>query len=223
MATRSIMRYRAQGDAVLERFGGQSTPASAKAHVKAFKKTHETYSAASAKADDARAERDGKLALVAQADGQLDASIEELAQKCVGAGLGTRQKPLAKFSKRIVSDLIDLPYKKEVDEVLAIADRVTQASPPRDVAAAATDCARKAKALQSALNALIKPQAAYDKAQRERDELLLAWTRAYGRLKKIAAAAWVDDDATFQAVFAPVDAILAPTRKRPKKPTKQPA
>lgn len=52
---------------------------------------------------------------------------------------------------------------------------------------------------------------------RARDELLPAWTRAYARLKKIAAAAWVDNAATFGSVFAPVDAIQAPVKKRPKK------
>ena len=56
---------------------------------------------------------------------------------------------------------------------------------------------------------------------RARDELLPQWTRAYGRLKKIAAAAWVDDEATYGSVFAPVDAIQAPKARRAKK-TAQP-
>jgi hypothetical protein len=46
--------------------------------------------------------------------------------------------------------------------------------------------------------------------------------RAFSRMKKVAAVAWLDDEATYRAVFAPVEGIQAPKTKRAKKAPAKP-
>jgi hypothetical protein len=41
-------------------------------------------------------------------------------------------------------------------------------------------------------------------------------------MKKVAAVAWLDDEATYRSVFAPVEGIQAPKAKRAKKAPTQP-
>jgi hypothetical protein len=217
MARSGLVQYRAQGAVVLERLRGQSVPALLKPAVQDFEKAHTTYLKASAAADSARALRDAALGRVADGDAELDGSIETLAQEVVGAGLGTRQNPLAKFTRYSVSQLRRLPYKKEADEVVAMGGRIAKAGVPKNVAAASAKCVKLAKAVLASLAALVKPQAAYDKALRQRDALLPEWTRTYARLKKMAAAAWADDEATYATVFAPAADIQAPKARREKK------
>jgi hypothetical protein len=219
MAKTTIMKYRAQGDAVLARMGNQAVPASVKPALKSFGQTHARYLVAAASADEARAMRDSALQEVAEVDTVLDGSIETLGQKSTGAGLGSRAKPLASFTRFAISELTGLAYKKEADEVIAMGAKVAKSKPPKDVATAAAACVKNAKAVLSKLSALVKPQAAYDKALRTRDALLPEWTKTYDKLKKQAAAAWVDDGATFKSVFAPAEAIQVPTAKRAKKPS----
>ena len=218
-AMTAIMKYRAQGDAVLARMGNQSVPAFVKPALKNFQQVHQGYLVAADAADSARAVRDGALQWVAEGDATLDSSLLMLADKAVGAGLGSRTKPLASFTRYRVSDLTGLAYKKEAEEVVAMAGRITKVSPSKDVAAAAAACVKNAKTVQSRLAALLKPQGAYDKALRARDALLPAWMKAYAALKTQAAAAWDDDPATFKSVFAPVEAIQSPKGKRAKKPS----
>jgi hypothetical protein len=214
-----LVQYRAQGDVVLDRLNGQPVPASMKTAVKAFGTTHARYKKASAVADQARGVRDAALARVADGDATLDEQLEPLAQKAAGAGLGSRQKPLGAFTRFSVSELRELAYKKQADEVIAMAAKLTAAKVSKDVAAAAARCAKSAKAVLAGLAAVVKPQAAYDKALKQRDALLPEWTRTYARLKKMAAAAWADDEATYATVFARAEDLQAPKAKRAKKKT----
>ena len=216
MAT--ITEYRTYGDTILERLSGVAIPALLKPSLAQFKSTHGGYEQAAAQADAKRALRDAALVAVGDADDKLDKSLETLAEKATGAQLGKRLAPLAAFTRFAVNELTSLPYKKESDEVVALAARVAKGKPPKDVAAAAAACARNAKSVQAALKSLVKPQAAYAKALAARDALLPGWTKGLRTLKKLAAAAWVDDEATYKTIFAPADAVQAPKAKRPKKP-----
>ena len=117
------MKYRAQGDVVLERMKNQAVPASMKGPLKSFQQVHARYLAAAAAVDDAHVARDSALQAVANADSVLDKSLELLAQKASGAGMGTRQSPLSAFTRYSISDLTDLAYKKEADAVIALSAR----------------------------------------------------------------------------------------------------
>jgi len=221
MAKSMPMKYRAQGDAVLERMKNQAVPASIKAQLKLFQQVHARYLVAAEAVDEAHIARDSSLQLVAAADSTLDDSVELLAQKASGAGLGTRQAPLSAFTRHSVSVLTELAYKKEADAVIALVAKIAKAAVPKEVKTAASACAKNARAVLDQLRSLVKPQGSYDKALGARDNILPDWTKAYSRLKKFAAAAWYDEPATFQSVFAPVDAIQAPKARRNKKPTAQ--
>ncbi len=209
-----LMQYQAQGDVVLERLKGQPVPALLKAPVKDFEKAHAAYSKASARVDDARGARDTALLRVSEADAELDEALEVLAQRMVGAGLGNRRNPLQNFTRHTVTGLRALAYKREADEVVAMGAKIAASQVPKDVTASAARCVKLAKLVQARLAALVQPQAAYDKTLRERDGLLLDWMRAYSRLKKMAAAAWADDEPTYASVFAPAAEIHAPKARR---------
>jgi hypothetical protein len=224
MAKTVPMKYRAQGDAVLERMKNQAVPASMKGPLKSFQQVHARYLAAAAAVDDAHVARDSALQAVADADSVLDDSLGLLAQKASGAGMGTRQSPLSAFTRYSVSALTELAYKKEADVVVALGAKIAKASAPKEVGNAASACVKNAKTVLDKLRAVVKPQGLYSKALSARDQLLPDWTKAYSKLKKFAAAAWYDEPATYQAVFAPVDAIQAPkARRSQKKPPPQPA
>ena len=217
-----LMQYQAQGDAVLERVKNQTVPVVMKGPLKAFRQVHARYLAAAGAVDAAHVARDIALRQVAEADMTLDDSLELLAQKVCGAGLGSRQAPLGAYTRYSISALTELAYKKEADEVIALTAKVAKASSPKEVNAAASVCAENARIVLGKLRALVKPEGVYDKALRARDEILPDWTRAYGRLKKFAAAAWYDEPATYQAVFAPADAIQVPKAHSGKKKLLQP-
>ena len=214
----AITEYRAHGNAILERLSGVDIPSALKPRVAAFKTTHGAFEAAAREAEAKRALRDNALEAVGAADDKLDTSIETLAEKATGAQIGKRLAPLAAFTKHTVHQLTSLAYKKEADEVLALAGKIAKAKPPKDVTKAAAACAKDAKGVQTALKGLVKPQAAYAKALAARDALLPDWTKALRTLKKIAAAVWVEDEATYKAIFAQLDAVQAPKAKRTKKP-----
>jgi hypothetical protein len=219
---RTLTEYRAQGDAILERTGNQKVPSPVKPRLAAFKKQHAAYDAACSVVDRTHAARDAALDEVARADAVLDDRLGVLGDKAVGAGLGTRQKPLAAFTRYAISELTDLPYKKEAAEVVAMGARIAKTKPPREVGAIAAACVKDAKTVQAKLAALVKPQAAYTKAIGVRDALLPSWTRALAKLEKVAAAAWVDEPATHAAVFAAPESIQAPKRRRARKAAKPP-
>jgi hypothetical protein len=222
MATTSLTEHRTYGRLVLERLDAVTIPAVLKPRVATFKKTHDAYEAAALRADDTRAKRDAALDAVGDADDVFDPSINDLANKMAGAGLGSRQNPFKGLSPHSPSQLTSLPYAEEPKALRALADAVLKKKPPSDVAKAISACLKNASALEAALAKLVQPQAAYSKALADRDALLPAWSKALRTLKKHAAAAWDEDPSTYKAIFAPAEAVQAPRKKRPAKKTAAP-
>jgi hypothetical protein len=217
MARKSTADQQAQGDVVLERLAGVTVPASLKAFVAGFRKAHASLASASGAADAARTARDASLHAVGAADATLDAAVDVLADKLVGAQLGNRQKPFKAFSKYRPSDVTSMPYATEVKEVLSLVAAIKKAKPHADVAKASAACQKLAGGVTTALSGLSKPQLAYSKSLAARDALLPGWTKALDQLKKNAAAVWFDDTATYKAVFAPPEKVQAPVKARKKK------
>ena len=146
----------------------------------------------------------------------FDTGIDALADRIVGAGLGTRKNPFAAYSRHAPSKLTELPYAEEPKAIRALGVELGRKSPPAEVTKALGKSLKDADALELALNKLIKPQAAYSKALGDRDALLPAWIKALSKLKKHAGAAWDEDVATYKAIFAPPGALQAPKKKRAK-------
>ena len=224
MARSNLTNLRTQGDVVIERLGAQPMPTAVKSYAKGFVKIHAAYGKACDGAADAKEQLEAAHLVVAEHDALLDAGLEALAIEAVGAKLGTRQKPLAKFTRYSVSDLQEMAVKKEAEAVLAMCGKVKKASVPKNVAAASATCAKHATNVLAAITKLSKPQAAYRKTLQQRDEILPEWTRAYARLKKVAAAAWLDNEPTYKAMFEPAGSVHAPKKRRTKKaPAEGPA
>ena len=169
--------------------------------------------------------RDEALATIATADDVLDASVLALADTIVGAGLGARRNPFAAYSPHPPAGLVELAWAREVKEVRALCTkllRLTAKKPAPEVKNRVATCKKNAAAVEVALKKLTGPQAAYEKALSARDALLGSWTKSLSKLKKHAAAAWADDEATYAAVFAPVAAVQAGTKRVKAKRTPAP-
>ncbi|APR80179.1 Hypothetical protein A7982_05526 [Minicystis rosea] len=214
MAPSNIGDRRAHGRAILTRFAEITLPRDLAPFLVAYRKSYEGYDARAEVVDAARTKRDDALELVGDADDLFDTSVSILADKMVGAGLGTRKQPFAKVSSHSPSALAALPYAEEPKAIRGLGDKLVKLEPPSDVAKALSVCLKNASAIENALGKLAKPQAAYDKALRERDALLPELSKALRRLKKHAAAAWDEDPATYAAIFAPPDAVQAPKKRR---------
>jgi hypothetical protein len=224
MAMSNLTNLRTQGDVVIERLGAQPIPTAVKPYAKGFAKIHAAHGKACDGVDDAKQKLEAAHFVVAEQDALLDASLEPMVIEAVGAKLGTRQKPLAKFTRYSVSNLQMMASKKKAEAVLAMCGKVKNAGVPKSVAAASATCAKHATNVLAAITKLSKPQAAYRKALQQRDAIVPAWTRAYARLKKSAAAAWLDDEPTYKAVFEPAGSVQAPKKRRAKKaPAEGPA
>jgi len=217
VARSGLVQYRAQGDAVLSRLTVYTVPRSMKDVADAFRSVHAGYLKASDDVDAARGVRDETLADLADRDAALDELLEGLAIQSLGAGFGTRQQPLAKFTRFSVSRLRALAYKNEADEVIALTDKIAKAAAPGELRAAAAACAKQAKSVLAGVAALNKPQYAYATALAKRDTMLQEWTRAYARLKRSASVAWFSEPETYASVFAPPNRIAAPPTRRAKK------
>jgi hypothetical protein len=209
--------HQTDGDVLLSRLASTTLPAALKKPAADFKTAHLALAAARDAARTARTVRDEALAAVGVADDALDAAVNVLADKMAGAQMGTRKSPFASVSKYSPSDVTGLAYADEVKEVLALTAKVKKAKPPADVAKAAAACEKQANAVASALAKMSKPQLAYAKSLAARDALLPTWAKSLSRLKKNAAAAWFDDQASYDAVFAAPERVLAPVHPRAKK------
>ena len=201
------------GSTVLDRLASVTLPAALKSPTTSFKQVHAELEAASKKTEDARAGRDEALATIAKADDVLDASVLALADAIVGAGLGARRNPFAAYSPHPPAGLVDLAWAREVKEVRALCTKLTTKKPAAEVKNRVATCAKNAAAVEAALKKLTGPQAAYEKSLAARDALLGSWTKSLSKLKKHAAAAWADDEASYAAVFAPVAAVQAGTKR----------
>ncbi len=213
MARNSFLHHDVFGTAILERFDALPKKGGplVKAPLAEFGKRHKELLAAAKAANLARGTRDEALAAVAAADDALDRAVNDLADALVAAGLGARKNPFAKFSKHSPSELCALAYRRELDEVRALLAKIGKQKDAPKKAIAAT--AKAADAVEKALGALTKPQNATAKALAERDALLLHWQKSLSRLKKIAAAALIDDASTYRALFALPAAEQAPKRR----------
>lgn len=216
----SITSQRAYGAAILARLSDVTVPAALKPRVASFKKVHEQYESASEAAEAARKKRDEAIDAIGAADDRFDASVGALADKIVGAGLGSRQNPFKAYSRHAPSELTAMAYAAEPKAIRELGDALVQAKPPSEVAKALSVCLKNANALETALDALTKPEAAYVKALAAREALLPAWDKALRSLRKHADVAWEDDPATQKAVFAPPSAVQAPKKRRAKKAAK---
>jgi hypothetical protein len=221
MAGTNISEHRSYGQAVLDRLADTPLPPALKPSVTAFTKAHGAYDAAAVLTDSAREKRDLALDLIGDLDDTFDTGAGQLADKMVGAGLGKRTNPFAGLSKHSPSQLTSLPYADEPKAMRALITEIQKKNPPAEVKKAIARCLKDATALESALDKLTKPQAAFAKALAARDALLPTWTKALRSLKRQAAAAWDDDEATYKAVFAPVGAVQAPKKARKKAPAKK--
>jgi hypothetical protein len=213
------------GDVILERLGATTIPAAVKKHVLDFKKSHAALAGANAAAETARGARDAALAAVGDADDALDAAIGVLRDKMIGAGMGNRTNPFSGFSSLTPTELTTIGYAREVKELRALAAKVKKAKPAADVAKQLAACEKLATGVETALAKLTKPQLALAKAMAARDALLPEWTKALGKLKRNAEAAWFEDRATYKAIFAAPSPVqeTKKAKRAPKKANGAPA
>ncbi|HEY8078528.1 MAG TPA: hypothetical protein VIF62_30570, partial [Labilithrix sp.] len=214
--TNSIHDQRVHGDEILERLRSERVPPALKPVLAAFADAQKKLAAATDGTETARAARDAALEAVGKADAALDVEVGKLADALVGAGLGSRKQPFAKFSPRPPSKLVALGYAREAREVVALCKAVRRGKPAGAVAKAVAACEKGAANVQRAIAALAKPQAAYARALAARDALLPAWSAALARLKRHAAVAWESDVATLKSIFAAPEAVAAPHASRKK-------
>ncbi|HEY4121476.1 MAG TPA: hypothetical protein VGM56_26605 [Byssovorax sp.] len=211
----------AYAHAIAARLEGVATPKEMKASLVAFRAAIGAIDAGAKVVDAAKGARDAALGAVGEADDALDASVEALATALVGANVTKRARPFLGLSSYGPTDLEQLAYATEVKEVEKLLAAVKKKKPAADVAKAAAACDKNAKAVTTKLGALVKPQAAYDKALGARDALLPALVKATSKLKKYAALAWDDEPSTYASVFAPPDAVQAPKSPAAKKAAKK--
>jgi hypothetical protein len=147
-------------------------------------------------------------------DSELNRAIEELARAIVGAGMGTRARPFAGFSKRAPSKLARMAYARKVAATRAVARKLHTKKLPAPVRAASEALGAQADAVARALGGVTLPAAALHGAQGALGPALAAWRAAYARLKVLAAAAWIDDPVTLRAMFEKPDRLQVPARKK---------
>jgi hypothetical protein len=216
MPKSAIEDHRALGSAVLARFEEAGVPKALAPHATAFKKAHQAFEKAADVVDGAKKKRDAALGLVGDADTALDGTVDPLADKMIGAGLGTRRNAFGEASKHSPSALKALPYKTEIQAVRDLVDAVAAKGPPPDVKKCLEASSKAAAACEAALSKLTAPQAAYSRALGARDALLVPWTTTFSKLRANAKAVWHDEPATFDAMFAPPDKVQRPVKKRKK-------
>jgi hypothetical protein len=94
--------------------------------------------------------------------------------------------------------------------------KIAAKAPPPVVSKLIAVVLQRAAEVETALTQLAAPQAEYSKKLAARDAALLDWTKALTRLKRHATAAWADDVAIFNAVFAKPEAVQRPVAHRRK-------
>lgn len=194
-------------------------PSALATDVKEFRSAVGPFIAAAAKAAEALAARDEALEKVGDADAALDASIDDLADGCVGGKVGKRTSPFAGLSSYSPSALKNLAYKTEVDAVGALLVGLAKKNPPAAVKALAAKVQKNAATVQKLLDAVTGPEARYIKARAAREALVSAASKAYGRFKLRAKAALLDEAGAYEALFVGRAAVQAPARRKAKPKT----
>lgn len=220
MPSHHITDPRAHGAAILARFAKLSPAPSLKPLIKAFAAEHAAFEKAHAKDEQAKAARDAALAELSAADDALDAAVGTVADKLVGSGLTKRARPFAGFSTYSPTELSHLAYANEVKAYRSLAAAVRkQKKLPKDVTKALAACDKAASGVASALERFGPLASEYTRSVGTRDALLPSWTKALARLRRTAAAVWFDEPATYRAIFANADRVVAPRKKRTAKKT----
>jgi hypothetical protein len=211
-----VAQKRVMGSIVLERVAGEKVPGSLAAALKTFTAAHNALKTATTALDAAHGQRTLAEDQVIAADKQLTAAINVLANVAPPAGIGTRLRPFAGFSKQPPNKLVKLAYAKKVAAARAIVKKLQPKKLPASVAAAVKALGVAANAVATALGAISKPGAALKKAHESLGPIVSAWTTSYARFKTLAAAAWIDEPETFKAVFAKPEKVQTPKSKKTK-------
>lgn len=205
------------GDAILERFGAMTLPKELKPYLATFRAAHTELGAKQKLVVATKQERDAQVTAVMRADAEHDTAVMELGNDLIGARLGTRQRPFADYSEHRPSDLVNLPYKKQIIATRALTKAVLAKKPIKPVVLAANHASAAASGLEKAITGLAKPQAAYAKALAARDALLPDWALAMDRLRRKCIGVWAEDPSMVDTLFAEPSAMEAGKTKRPRK------
>jgi len=198
-----VSNYRKLGDTYIVRMDGipPEMRQLVTEHLHAFAKTHGKYVLLCDTADGGRTARDTAITAIGKADKAVDQAVLTLADRLVGAGLGTRKNPFAAFSPYAPTALTQLAADKIGKAVADVVQQVLAQKPPADVVAAAKQCTHAVAAFEASRQAAQKVQASFAVAMAERDGWLPDWQKDANRLKRHAEAAWLDYPGTWQAVF----------------------
>lgn len=198
-----VTNFRREGDAILERTESLAADvlAPVQPYLDAFAKVHHQYGHACDAADVGREARDAAIAHLALQDKALDAALLALADRLVGAGLGTRKNPFSAYGPHAPGALADLGYERSVKATRELVQKIVAVQPPAEVHKATQACLKAATAVEKALAAVQGPQAKFEMAMGTRDGMLPGWSKARDRFKKHAAAAWLDLPEVYKAVF----------------------
>lgn len=213
---KDVSQKRAFGSILIQRFANKKVPATLAAALKAFTTAHndlKNATTAVAKAHGVLTNADEQLVA---ADKQLSNAIQTLANAAVGAGVGTRQKPFASFTKKTPSMLVKLGYSNKVTEARALVNKLQAKKLPAAVVAAVKNLDARADAVATSLGGITDPDAALSDAHEDLAPIMTAWSSSYSRLKTLAAAAWIDSPKTFNTVFKKPAPVQAPKPKKTK-------
>lgn len=216
MAKTARSDLRTLAEAIRDRLEDKAFPMKAafKPHAKTFIAVATHFEAAAATVDEAEQGKSDALDAIGESDEALDASLDTYADELSREKLGPRLNPFKPFSKHPPSAMKNLAYANEVEAVRELVAEVAKKKPPAPVTKAGAACLARAAAVDKALKAYGKPATAYQKALKERDARLPELQKAIKTLKVHAASAYADDAATLATLFAPPEAVQAPSPRR---------
>jgi len=203
-----------RGMVVLDRMDGARLSQRVRRAAEAFRRAHEDYLRGLEEIHDAQADLDRAGRGVYEADAALDEAILVLADKIVGAQLGSRRKPFASFSRHSPTKITKLAYATELNAVRSLCAKVSRVAPPGEVRVAIRVCLDQADTVEAALRKLSLPRTRFRQRLSALDERIKAWRDGYRRLKTEAAAYWIDDVTTLRAIFARPEPIQHPVRRK---------
>lgn len=208
------------GDAIVSRFAAITVPKLLAGDLTAFKAQHGLFLKANAAVAKTEKAYDDAAAKLAALDAGRDATVLSLADKIPGAGLGTRTRPFARFSKYAPTKLVSLPYAAETLELSQLLAKIAAAKPPADIAKLCDKARQQNEQVDQALDALTKPLASLDEARSKRDAAIPDWEKHLRRLKDASKVAFRDENGRMDALFAEPDGLQTNvrSRKRAKKP-----
>ena len=179
-----------------------------------FQQLHDAYVSKSDELTRLKADINAARDAVHGADKQLDETVRQLADRLIGAQMGPRANPFAPFSPHRASEITRLAYATELRMVRSLLNRVERAEPPKEVRQVVVRCRERADAVDRALRAISVPRARCEKVTSDLGSLAKQWRDAFQRLKIEAAAYWVDDRATREAIFARPEPIQRPVKRK---------